>query len=113
MSVTPKAKAVLLGDERVYQRVAAAPPAVDTSEDDAGLQDLFDQLRQLRKSFAERERVPPFTIFHDATLREMCRRLPRTENDMLDIKGVGANKHRKYGEAFMACIDNYVTENAF
>lgn len=113
VSVTPKAKAVLLGEERVYQRVAAAPPAAETSDDDAGLQDLFDLLRQLRKSFAERERVPPFTIFHDATLREMCRRLPRTEADMLDIKGVGANKHRKYGEAFLACIDNYVAGNTF
>ncbi|MNR61617.1 ATP-dependent DNA helicase RecQ [compost metagenome] len=62
---------------------------------------MFERLRQLRKSFAERERVPPFTIFHDATLRDMCVRLPANETEMLAVKGVGQLKYAKYGEAFL------------
>lgn len=50
---------------------------------------------------ADKAKVPPFTIFHDATLREMCERLPRTEEELLQVKGVGENKLAKYGRAFL------------
>ncbi|WP_166241944.1 DNA helicase RecQ [Paenibacillus turpanensis] len=104
VSLTPRAKAVLEGSERVFQRsigVKSAPAATSVSEE------LFDRLRALRRQFADKERVPPFTIFHDATLREMCVQLPRTGTDMLAVKGVGRAKFDKYGDAFLECIRTF------
>lgn len=103
VSLADKAKAVLTGNMQVFQRIALTP-AASTSAPRIANEALFDRLRQLRKSFADRQKVPPFTIFHDATLREMCERLPETEADMLTIKGVGQNKYMRYGEAFLRVI---------
>lgn len=103
LTLTVRAKAVLEGKEQVFQRVAPVKRAA-ASTVDAGDASLFEKLRQLRKKFAERDRVPPYTIFHDSTLRELCIALPRTEEEMLAVKGVGQHKYRKYGEAFLACI---------
>jgi ATP-dependent DNA helicase RecQ len=104
VSLNSKAKAVLTGDAKVFQRVTVAPVAIAEDNTHSVNEALFDQLRQLRKSFADRQKVPPFTIFHDATLREMCEKLPRTDEDLLAIKGVGQNKYKKYGEAFLRVI---------
>ncbi len=70
------------------------------SEDPA----LFDALRQLRKRIADGERLPPFVIFHDAVLQEMCRVKPRTESAMRTVKGIGEAKLAKYGQAFLEVI---------
>lgn len=106
LTLTLEAKAVLEGKEQVFQRVA---PTVRSAsrEEQLGDESLFEKLRQLRKSFAERERVPPFTIFHDATLRELCVQQPRTESDMLSVKGIGKHKYDKYGRAFLECIEEH------
>lgn len=107
VSITARAKAVLEGREYVYQRVfqvkSAGVSNADFSNDPARL-DLFERLRQLRKTIAERERVPPFTIFHDSALREMCEHMPRTDDEFLAIKGVGRSKLEKYGRVFLECI---------
>lgn len=104
LSLTSKARSVLEGTERVFHRAVILPQAAgDHTGSPTGAADeaLFDKLRQLRRSFAERERVPPFTIFHDATLRDMCVRLPGSEDEMLAVKGVGKHKFDKYGNAFL------------
>lgn len=103
LSLTERAKAVLTGAEKVFQRVVMVKPSA-AGDVYSGREDLFEALRALRKSFADRQKVPPFTIFHDATLREMCLRLPQTDEEMLSIKGVGNNKFAKYGRAFLECI---------
>ncbi|MDF2937505.1 MAG: recQ, partial [Paenibacillaceae bacterium] len=104
LSLTAKARNVLEGAERVFHRVVILPQASGgkAGGDQGGADEaLFDKLRQLRRSFAERERVPPFTIFHDATLRDMCVRSPVNEDEMLAVKGVGKHKFDKYGQAFL------------
>lgn len=109
LALTQKAKAVLEGAERVFHRVAVVKES-GAGEDrlaSAGDEALFEQLRSVRRGFAEKERVPPFTIFHDATLRDMCVRLPRSESEMLAVKGVGQHKFAKYGEAFLKAIREY------
>jgi ATP-dependent DNA helicase RecQ len=106
LTLTAEAKTVLEGKEQVFQRVAPAARSVARSVD-AGDEALFEKLRQLRKTFAERERVPPFTIFHDATLRELCVILPRTEAEMLSVKGIGKHKFDKYGRAFLDLIGEH------
>lgn len=107
LSLTARAKAVLSGEERVHQRVYTVKSAGPADPSAAGSEELFEQLRALRKSFAERERVPPFTIFHDASLREMCEQRPQSAEAFLSIKGVGHNKFAKYGDAFLTCIRAY------
>ncbi|HZG83449.1 MAG TPA: DNA helicase RecQ [Paenibacillus sp.] len=108
IALTNRAVAVLEGQERVFQRITrVAETAGADDEAYAGRGDLFDALRAVRKSLADKAKVPPFTIFHDATLREMCAKLPRTEEALLGIKGVGENKVAKYGQAFLECIRAY------
>jgi ATP-dependent DNA helicase RecQ len=63
---------------------------------------LFQELRALRRQFAEEANVPPYVIFSDATLREMAVRTPRTRAEMLNIAGMGRVKWDRYGEAFLA-----------
>jgi ATP-dependent DNA helicase RecQ len=109
VSLTPRAKSVLEGKEKVYQRVLKLKSA-SPSQEYSGRETLFDELRKLRKTFAEKEKVPPFTIFHDATLKEMCMYMPRTEHAMLSIKGVGQHKFVKYGAAFLECIRDFTGE---
>ena len=95
------ARPVLLGKEKVFQAVPAEKEVPETPPD------LFDHLRSLRKEIAARENVPPYLIFSDATLRDMCAVLPEDRADMLDVKGVGERKLEKYGDAFLACIHAY------
>ncbi|MBR4695215.1 MAG: HRDC domain-containing protein, partial [Selenomonadaceae bacterium] len=65
---------------------------------------LFQTLRELRKKLARRDNVPPYVIFSDATLREMCRLRPKTLNQLREVKGVGEAKLKKYGKEFLACL---------
>ena len=65
---------------------------------------LFDALRSVRRRLAEKENVPAFVVFSDATLRDMCRLQPRNLDEMAEVKGVGERKLRRYGEEFLAVI---------
>lgn len=71
---------------------------------------LLDALKVVRLMFAKRRGVPAFVIFSDATLNDMCRRMPMTDHEFLSVSGVGANKLEKYGEEFMRVIRDYVKE---
>ena len=72
----------------------------------AGLE-LFSQLRQLRFDTAQREGLPPYVVFGDKSLVDMCLRAPRRAEDMLSIYGMGERKYEKYGASFFAVIDAY------
>ena len=65
---------------------------------------LFDALRSVRRRLAEEENVPAFVVFSDATLRDMCRLQPRNLDEMAEVKGVGEQKLRRYGEEFLEVI---------
>ena len=68
---------------------------------------LFEQLRQLRLTIAREEALPPYIIFSDKSLIDMCVRLPKTQQEMLAVSGVGANKLEKYGKRFLDEISSY------
>lgn len=68
---------------------------------------LFDALRELRRELAEEGQVPPYVIFHDATLREFAARRPGSRAEMGEISGVGAKKLEAYGDAFLAVIRSH------
>ena len=68
---------------------------------------LFDVLRKLRKEIADEENVPPYIIFSDVTLKEMSTLLPRSEEELLQVKGVGKQKLEAYGTVFLQEINKY------
>ncbi|MCI8469657.1 MAG: ATP-dependent DNA helicase RecQ [Eggerthellaceae bacterium] len=72
-----------------------------------GDEGLFEHLRALRKDIATRLGKPPYVVFSDATLRDMCARRPATDEEFLEVSGVGLSKLKRYGEDFMAAIRDY------
>ncbi|MBN1982132.1 MAG: DNA helicase RecQ [Chitinivibrionales bacterium] len=73
--------------------------------------DLFNHLRSLRLELARKRKVPPYVIFSDKTLHDMCRLLPDSLDDMLSVTGVGEKKLELYGQQFLAAISHYKTVN--
>ncbi|MDN3666400.1 DNA helicase RecQ [Algibacter miyuki] len=69
---------------------------------------LFEKLRQLRYKIASEEGIPAYLVFSDATLKEIERERPMSENEFLSISGVGQRKLEVYGDEFMAEIMNFM-----
>lgn len=99
LKITALGVKVLTGKEQVFRKVAVKASKALPQNDE-----LFEALRALRREFAEKQGVPPFVIFSDKTLRDMCVVMPKTLNDMLDVKGIGQSKLERYGEAFLAVL---------
>ncbi len=74
---------------------------------DSEAEELFEQLRVLRKSLADAMGKPPYVVFSDATLRAMATARPATDEEFLEIPGVGLTKLKRYGEDFMAAIREF------
>ncbi|WKA54343.1 DNA helicase RecQ [Planococcus shixiaomingii] len=89
---------VLLGKRKVLRKGAVVTKQL--SENDP----LFEELRKVRKELADEAGVPPFVIFSDKALQDMCSRRPKTADSFLEVNGVGANKLEKYGDAFLEAI---------
>jgi superfamily II DNA helicase RecQ len=68
---------------------------------------LFQGLAALRKKIASDAGLPPYIIFHDSTLKDMCRLLPSDLEALKDVSGVGKAKLEKYGELFIEAIREY------
>jgi ATP-dependent DNA helicase RecQ len=107
--LTDTSRPLLRGDVTLRLREDPAAPvrsrkrrgAQPVAEGDAG---LWNALRACRKELADVQGVPPYVIFHDATLAEMIAARPRTTSELLGISGVGKTKLEKYGEAFLRVI---------
>jgi ATP-dependent DNA helicase RecQ len=84
----------------------------DRSSSTTAGQALFQELRTLRKKLATARSVPPYVIFADSTLRLMAQKKPQNLDELGQIAGVGAFKLDKYGEAFVAAIRAYSSDNA-
>ena len=65
---------------------------------------MWEALRECRREQAEEQGVPPYVIFHDSTLIEMCATLPQTLDEFAKLSGVGERKLLKYGDAFLVAI---------
>ncbi|WP_045524708.1 DNA helicase RecQ [Neobacillus niacini] len=96
--VSQKGKDVLLGKNNVHRRETVKVREI--SKDDP----LFETLREVRRAIAETENVPPFVIFSDAALKDMCAKLPKTNQEFLTVSGVGEHKLQKYGLDFIQAI---------
>lgn len=83
----------------------------EASNNDNYNMELFNILKNCRKELAIKENIPPFVIFSDSTLISMCKKTPVTEEQMMNISGVGRYKYDKYGEIFINLIKHYLTSN--
>jgi ATP-dependent DNA helicase RecQ len=109
-----KSRALLRGEEHIdlrreeKQKAAtrrkSSPAATGVAGED---QALWEALRECRRALAAEQGVPPYVIFHDATLREMCAARPLDLDAFGQISGVGARKRDKYAEAFMRVIRDH------
>lgn len=110
LSITQKGRESVLGDvpirvtiqipteKLVQQRRKKGAGYVPVAEADEG---LFAKLKRLRLALARENGVPPYIIFSDRTLTDMCRKLPRTKEEMLQVTGVGEVKFERFGEKFL------------
>jgi ATP-dependent DNA helicase RecQ len=101
------ARAILKGESTVEitrpptseRRRTRAEPRVDELDDP-----LFEVLRTVRRDLAREAQMPPYVIFHDATLRAMAAARPTSRSELASIPGVGARKLDSYGAAFLRAI---------
>lgn len=100
LKLNSQSVAILKGERKVWVANVVIP--VQEVTDVNG--ELFEVLRTLRRSIAEEEKMPPYVIFTDATLKEICRYNPQTKEAMLAIKGIGEVKFEKYGVLFMEAM---------
>lgn len=117
LRLTDKAQEVLAGKAEVYGLAFGAEDAMkeaaverDFNPRRESRDGLFEALRELRRTLAAEEHVPPFVIFSDATLEAMVRERPETMEAMGAVHGVGAFKLQKYGERFLEIIRTGVAE---
>ncbi|MDT8902378.1 DNA helicase RecQ [Anaeroselena agilis] len=101
VKVTGQGAAVLKDEAKVWQKTPKRPQTV--TKDNS----LFQLLRELRKSIADRIGVPPYVVFADSTLREMCEHCPADREALRSIKGVGETKLVRYGDDFLRVIQQY------
>lgn len=73
---------------------------------------LFEELRKLRMEIAKAERVPPYIVFSDKSLRDMSVRKPKTKSAFMAVNGVGEHKCQKYGARFLEAIISWEQKNA-
>lgn len=113
LKMTEKGKNILYGKELIAALKKEETKTKALARGDIAGYDtaLFEILRSARKGIAEEEQVPPFVVFSDKTLHEMCRYYPAMPSEMRRISGVGDKKLEKYGNAFLDEIKRYLSKN--
>ena len=110
LKLTEKSKDVLFGQVKVLVNIRKEEERVRKDGFDDKLsydEKLFKHLKEVRLEMARMRNIPPFIIFSDASLKEMSQKKPRTEDEMLMIKGVGDKKLLQYGDIFLAEIREF------
>lgn len=107
LALTEKSRDVLSGKEKIFfVKKKLQVPIVSREEKEYELA-LFDRLRAVRTDLAQKENVPAYLIFSDATLLELATYLPLTLVDVRKISGFGDLKLTKYGKIFLAVVHEY------
>ena len=112
IQLTEQSRSLLRGDIKLFLRqdTASAKPArakkSSTNIDDSD-RELWEALKACRKELADAAGVPPYHIFHDATLMEMMQHRPSSNDELLTINGVGAVKLERFGDDFLEVLSQY------
>lgn len=115
LHLTEQARPLLRGEQTLHLRLDAKKGKAERANRKKGNtavlegidENLWEELRLLRKELAEEQGVPPFMVFHDATMAEMAREQPKTLDEMSEISGVGASKLERFGEDFVHFFNAY------
>ena len=114
LKLTESARPLLRGEQslelarpRIRERTAVKKRPAAAAGQGPYDEMLFEELRDLRKRLADKEGVPPYIVFGDATLIQMARSKPADENELLMVTGVGQHKLEKYGSRFLDAITAY------
>lgn len=112
LMLSKKGAAVLKGELNVAKKhdVNQVTPSKTLLADGSFDVALFEKLRSLRLEFARKQALPPFMIFSDRSLKDMCVRLPTNSQEFLAVSGVGKVKLEQYGESFIQEIKTYQAE---
>ncbi|MBP6758076.1 MAG: DNA helicase RecQ [Flavobacterium sp.] len=108
IKLTPFAKKVLFDGEKVQlttvQKISKDKSETKERVTKATVNSLFEILRKLRAEIAKEEEVPAYVIFNDATLKQLEAERPMSDEEFLNIDGVGRAKLEKYGDVFIKAI---------
>lgn len=96
---------ILKGEETVKFKEARVTEIIEVNNS------LYEELRSLRKSISEREGVPPYIVFPDATLKDMSIKYPTNKEQMLLMSGVGEVKYERYAQEFEKLIAEHIKKN--
>ncbi|KGQ71525.1 ATP-dependent DNA helicase RecQ [Chelonobacter oris] len=111
LRLTEAARPILRGETALSLAMPRLSMSVIQRSQSSGLKnydkDLFARLRFLRKQIADRESIPPYIVFNDATLQEMAQLLPTSQTEMLQINGVGLRKLDRFAQPFIALIKEH------
>ena len=111
LQLTDACRPLLRGEESIQLRKLPKPTAGTSGRRSSVAADmdhsdlpLWEALRACRKRLADEKGVPPYVVFHDATLREMLEVKPQTDAELLGITGIGDSKLERFGDAFLAVL---------
>lgn len=111
LKLAPKSCGVLTGQETLRMMLEIPQKKKAAAVKDALLppadEKLLAALKDLRKSLAMRQSIPAYVVFTDATLVDMCRLKPKTQEEFMEVSGVGQAKSQRYGEVFLAVIAEF------
>jgi ATP-dependent DNA helicase RecQ len=107
IAVPPKKSRTRAGSGTAADSAAGAGTGTRAAAASAQGSALFERLRALRKRLADEHGLPPYVVFHDATLREMAERRPLTLNQFAELPGVGHAKLARYGDQFIAVVREF------
>ncbi len=109
VKLTPKSEDVMLNGEKLIMKIAKEQKSEKKSakQKSAVNNELLKKLKELRFKLAMKKRVPAFVVFSDATLVDMCSRMPSNETEFLEVSGVGKVKLEAYGKEFLKVINSF------
>ena len=111
LKLAPKSRGVLTGQETLRMMLEIPQKKKAAAAKDAPLlpadEKLLAALKDLRKSLAMRQSIPAYVVFTDATLVDMCRLKSKTQEEFIEVSGVGQAKSQRYGEVFLAVIAEF------
>ena len=116
LTLNPLSWEILKSQRKVEIAIAPSLPTAETADisiNTAEIQSLYNRLHKLRKQYADANKVPPYVIFADSSLRLMAQQQPQTLAQFAQISGVGARKLAQYGEMFTGEIRAFRAESGW
>ena len=104
VKLTKRAISLLKNSGKVFMKINKVEKKLNIENE------LLTRLKDLRREISTREKIPPYVVFHDVTLNEICTFFPTSKLSLKKIKGIGDAKFEKYGEAILEIVNDYVKE---